>query len=64
VALLKAFLQRLFTVDRRAIRPLVQAQLRAQLRAFSKQIPLLYAILLANTAFVSATHFSLRRPSS
>ncbi|MBL8790333.1 MAG: EAL domain-containing protein [Rhizobiales bacterium] len=31
----------------------------AQLRAFSKQIPLLYAILIANTAFVSLTHFGV-----
>ncbi len=31
----------------------------AQMRAFSKQIPLLYLVLLANTAFVSATHFGL-----
>lgn len=31
----------------------------AQLRAFSRQIPLLYAILLANMAFVSATHWNV-----
>jgi diguanylate cyclase (GGDEF)-like protein len=30
---------------------------QAQVKAFSRQIPLLYAILLANMAFVSATHF-------
>ena len=29
------------------------------MRAFSQQIPLLYLVLLANTAFVSATHFGL-----
>ena len=29
------------------------------MRAFSKQIPLLYLVLLANTGFVSATHFGL-----
>jgi diguanylate cyclase (GGDEF)-like protein len=29
------------------------------MRAFSKQLPLLYLVLLANTAFVSATHFGL-----
>lgn len=52
VALFKALLG-LFTVDRSN-----PALVQAQLRAFSKQIPLLYAILLANTAFVSATHFS------
>jgi diguanylate cyclase (GGDEF)-like protein len=53
VALLKA-LQRLFTVEKGN-----PALVQAQLRAFSKQIPLLYVILLANTAFVSATHYSL-----
>lgn len=31
----------------------------SQLRAFSKQIPLLYLILLANTLFVSATHYAV-----
>lgn len=31
----------------------------AQLGAFSRQIPLLYCILLANMAFVSATHWSV-----
>jgi diguanylate cyclase (GGDEF)-like protein len=29
------------------------------MRAFSKQMPLLYLVLMANTAFVSATHFGL-----
>lgn len=31
----------------------------SQLRAFAKQIPLLYLILLANTLFVSATHYAV-----
>ncbi len=53
VTYIKAFLA-LFRVDRDN-----PALVMAQLRAFSKQIPLLYAILLANTAFVSATHYHL-----
>lgn len=30
---------------------------RSQLRAYSKQVPLLYVILVANTLFVAATHY-------
>jgi len=47
-------LSRLFQVDRDN-----PTLVLAQLRAFSKQIPLLYAILIANTAFVSLTHFKV-----
>src|SRR5579871_5828192 len=36
--------------------------LRAQLHAFSRQIPLLYFILLVNTAAVAATHLSSAPP--
>ncbi len=35
------------------------ALVRAQMRVFSQQIPLLYVILLANTGFVSLTHYAL-----
>jgi diguanylate cyclase (GGDEF)-like protein len=34
------------------------ALVRAQMRVFARQIPLLYVILLANTGFVSLTHFN------
>ncbi|MFO1034388.1 MAG: EAL domain-containing protein [Hyphomicrobiales bacterium] len=52
MARLKAFLS-VFMVDRSN-----PALVHAQLRAFARQVPLLYAILIANTAFVAATHFT------
>ena len=35
------------------------ALVQAQSRAFSQQIPVLYGILLANTFFVSVTHYRI-----